>query len=72
MNDYDMTKEEALVAIKKGHKVTREYFSPEEYIYMDGNTLRFEDGVYVQEWWQKIEPDLNMSSFKCWAIWTEK
>lgn len=64
-----MTKKEALKALRDGEKVTREHFSPNEYIYMDGNDMRFEDGVYAKEWWTVIEPSLNMSSEKCWGIW---
>lgn len=56
-----MTKEQALEALKEGKKVGRTLFSSNEYIYMDGGVMRFEDGVYVSEWWNEIEPTFHKS-----------
>ena len=68
----NLTKEEALEALKQGEKVGREYFSSNEYIYMDGNSLRFEDGVYTMDWWRNTEPTLAQpEDGKAWYIWKD-
>lgn len=41
----DMTKVEAITAMHNGEKVTHEYFSPEEWIAIDGYSFIFEDGA---------------------------
>lgn len=68
----NLTKKEALELLKQGKKVCREGFSSKEYIYMDGNTLKFEDGVYVMEWWRKIEPTFSQpEDGKAWYLYKE-
>ena len=42
-----MTRTEALNAMQKGHKVTHDYFSPEEYCYMKDGCIYTEEGYNV-------------------------
>ena len=39
-----MTKEEAVLAMKEGKKITQKGFAYDEYIYMKGEALVYEDG----------------------------
>ena len=56
----DLTKDEAFELMKKGHKVGREYFGSNEYVYLDNGIMLFEDGVSAYtEWWNEIEPTLS-------------
>ena len=50
-----MTWEEIKIYAKNGVKVTHIYFSPSEYLTMQGNIIVFEDGVQIfeQEWMGK-------------------
>lgn len=49
-----MTKQEALDALLKGHKVTHTYFTNDEHIVLVNNMEYFEDGVKVpSDWWNK-------------------
>ena len=46
-----MTRKEAIEAMKQGHKVTQEYFSPDEYLYMKDGSIYSEEnynfgGIY--------------------------
>lgn len=47
-----MTFEEAKVLARQGIKMTHKYFSPKEWMIMQGNQIVFEDGVeiFAQEW----------------------
>lgn len=47
-----MTLAEALALAKQGVKVTHTYFTPEEYLTMQGNLIIFEDGakIFANEW----------------------
>lgn len=47
-----MNWEEAKIHARKSIKVTHTYFSPSEYLIMQGNMIIFEDGVQIfeQEW----------------------
>jgi len=58
-----MTKDEAILAMREGKKVTHRYFTPDEFVYMDGKNISlngndlyyfFEDGVKVSatEFWK--------------------
>lgn len=49
-----MTKTEAIAEMRKGVKVTHQYFSPEEWMTMKGNIIILEDGVQCDEneFWQ--------------------
>lgn len=40
-----MTKDEALIELKKGNKLTHKYFTDGEFIYQKGDNYVFEDGV---------------------------
>lgn len=47
-----MTFEEAKVLARKGIKMKHTYFTPDEYMTMQGNMIIFEDGVkiFADEW----------------------
>lgn len=47
-----MTFEEAKEQARKGIKVTHKYFTPNEYLTMEGNLIIFEDGtkIFADEW----------------------
>jgi len=40
-----MTKQEAIIELKKGNKVTHRLFSEGEFMYQNGDTYVFEDSV---------------------------
>lgn len=64
-----MNKSEALQAMKEGHKVSREYFSSDEYIFInDMGHIMSEDGIPFEDWWVNIEPKIGKSSEDCWSI----
>lgn len=66
---YDLTKTEALTAMREGNKVSREYFGPDEYIYIDDiGHIRSEEGFPFENWWANIEPTIGKTSQKCWSI----
>lgn len=44
-----MTKDEAIEAMKRGQKVTHEYFCRGEWMTMEGFCIVFEDGVQCSE-----------------------
>jgi hypothetical protein len=48
-----MTKTEAIEAMKRGEKVTHQYFTQDEWVTMKGNRIVFEDGVNMSpdEYW---------------------
>ena len=48
-----MDKEEAIRAMQAGNKVTHTYFTPDEWITMEGNRIIFEDGYscWAHEFW---------------------
>jgi hypothetical protein len=77
-NNPIMTRDEAIEAMKKGWKVTHEYFTPEEWITMRGEKILLEDGVECtqEEFWAGRIPDfsfiheLNKSPFETgWTKW---
>lgn len=41
-----MDRKEALEAMKGGHKIMHEYFSPEEYLYMVNGDIKDESGYF--------------------------
>lgn len=73
MTKGNMTKKEALDAMKAGHKVTREYFGVDEYIFidMDAGCIRSEDGYCFDEWWTEVEPTIPTVSNTPWKIYQE-
>ncbi len=48
-----MTKEDALIAMQNGKKVTHRYFTDNEYMYMENDMIFSEDGVHHKwsEFW---------------------
>ena len=66
----NLTKPEALKAIVYGHKVSREYFSSEEYIYMEKETgiILSEEGYNFRDWWENIEPTIPATTETPWRI----
>lgn len=62
-----MTREEARKMIREGHKLTNNYFSPEEYVHLVKGVETFEDGVKVPHWWW--EKDFVADG---WRRWEEK
>lgn len=68
----NMTKTEALTALRNGHRVSREYFDDGEYIYMDETgTILSEEGWDFEGWWKDIEPAIPKTSETPWRIWEE-
>lgn len=64
-----MTKDEAYIAMQDGKKVSREYFSFNEYIWMDDKgVIRSEEGYNFTEWWNKTEPLLDNGNKNPWTI----
>jgi hypothetical protein len=49
-----MTKDEAIKAMKEGAKVTHRYFLSDEWITMQGNIIKMEQGqeCWASEFWQ--------------------
>ena len=49
-----MTKQEAIIEMRKGVKITHEHFSPEGWMTMDGFYILLEDGVICSdfEFWR--------------------
>lgn len=45
-----MTKEEAIVAMEAGHKVTHQYFTKDEFIRMKNGKLITEEGYEFEPW----------------------
>jgi len=69
-----MTRAEALQAMIDGHKVTHEYFTDDEFIYMKGQNIWSEDGynfgtVYAEFWQTKSD---NPCFGDGWSIYKEK
>ena len=52
----NMTKDQAYKALLEGKKVCRSGFSRDEYIYMEGQTIKSEEGYNFNGWWRDIEP----------------
>ena len=53
-----MTKDEAIQAMKKGFKVTHQYFSSDEFIYMENGRIHDENGYDLDdEFWQWRQED---------------
>lgn len=55
---YWMTKDEAIIAMKSGQKVTHEYFSSNEYLYIEYDIIRTEEGYdFDHEWDRRKGPE---------------
>lgn len=52
-NKDNLTRAEAIQAMKEGKKVSHRYFTPDEFIYMEGDTIHTEDGAQCssKEFW---------------------
>jgi hypothetical protein len=73
MKKENLTKEEAIQAMKEGHKVAHRYFSDDEWMTLDGDKFLFEDGCRIhpylfwidrqsQEWntdWRVVVPEID-------------
>lgn len=55
-----MTRQEAISALRKGHKITHEYYSPDEWLMMIDGRLITEDGedqgMFIDSFWTKQQP----------------
>lgn len=61
-----MTKGQALIAMKLGHKVSHVYFSDEEYLYIKDGDMYSEEGYNFEEGWRiRTEKCFN----KGWRIY---
>jgi hypothetical protein len=49
----NMTKQEALVALMQGKKITHEYFGSSEYLYMEYGIIRTEEKYSFDQAWDK-------------------
>jgi len=45
-----MTRQEAKQSMREGNKVTHTYFTPDEWVTMEGNEIVLEDGVRCDEY----------------------
>lgn len=63
-----MTLQEMIPLARKGIKMTHTYFTPNEWLILHGNIVKFEDGVqtYLDEW-TKGKNYLNDG----WEVWKE-
>lgn len=65
-----MTIDQALEAMKAGHKVANSYFTANEYLHLVNGVITSEDGYNFNAWFADRSPD---SKFKwdglCWLIW---
>lgn len=64
-----MTIDQALDAMKAGHKVANSYFTSNEYLHLVNGVITSEDGYDFDGWFKDRRPE---SSFKyeglCWLI----
>lgn len=49
-----MTKDEALEKMKQGFKVSNEYFTSDEFLYMKNGVIMSEDGYNFNDWFFNI------------------
>jgi hypothetical protein len=62
IEERGMTKLEAIDAMRAGKKVQHKYFSPDEWMTMEGNEILLEDGVRCSEdefWSHRTDPMFN-------------
>jgi len=52
-----MTKQEAYKAMEDGHKVTHEWFSFDEYVYIKDDKMYTEDGYRFEDGWEDRKTD---------------
>lgn len=69
-----MNKNQAYLAMQQGHKVCNEYYSPEEYAFInDNNLIEYEDGCvvgnqYSENWVKYQDPEHKLE----WYYWISK
>jgi len=69
-----MNKNEAYQSMCQGHKVCNEYYSPEEYAFInDDGLIEYEDGCVVgdqfsENWVKYQDPECKFE----WSIWKDK
>jgi hypothetical protein len=68
-----MTRDEALVAMRNGEKITHTYFTDDEFIYMKGHDIWSEDGynfgsIFGEFWQTKVN---NLCFDDDWSIYKE-
>ena len=54
---YRLTQAEALVAMKEGKRIQHQYFTDEEYLFMEGRCIMSEDGYDFRGWWNSNTGD---------------
>lgn len=64
-----MTRQEAIQAMREGKKVTHEYFTPDEWVTMEGNEIVLENGVRCDEYefWRWRTPAIYETG---WSLYT--
>jgi hypothetical protein len=65
-----MTKENAIKALMEGNKITHRWFSPDEWVSMEGNEIVLEDGVRCDEyefWRWRTDPSWDIG----WEIYAD-
>jgi len=66
-----MTKQEAILAMREGKKVTHVSFTPDEWVSSSGTVYKFEDGNECsdKEFWAYRKDD---SFYYGWSEWSEE
>lgn len=54
---YALTQAEAMEAMKAGKRIQHQYFTPEEYLYMEFRSIISEDGYDFNGWWRSNTGD---------------
>lgn len=65
----NLTKQEAYKLLLEGHKVCREGFSSDEYLYMERGVIKSEEGYDFSEWWLVIEPTMYKQDDKTFYLY---
>lgn len=65
-----MTKDEALEKMKQGFKVSNEYFTSDEFLYMKNGVITSEDGYNFNDWFFNIRP-VEAWKLTGWRIYNE-
>lgn len=59
MTHENITKDEAYKLMCKGHRISHEYYSDDEYLYMKGSIIYTEEGYpcgnYLDKFWKEIQ-----------------
>ena len=65
-----MTKDEAQAKMKQGFKVRQEYFTSEEFLYLENGVIMSEDGYNFNDWFFKITPATRWK-LNGWSVYHE-